>query len=145
MSSAYYALYHQLVEHATAELVGEGAQETSRRNTAARWFAHTDVRNLAEAVIDAATGRRQRALSAMFPMVSPELSSVVQAFVRLQDERHSADYDHDYDVDRSTAVGFVALAREAIVWSDALRKRNDGSYQLFLRLMVGGVKIAKNR
>lgn len=49
VSSAYCALFHELVDHATTELCGPSPAEAGQRCRAARWFAHSDVKTLAEA------------------------------------------------------------------------------------------------
>jgi hypothetical protein len=80
---------------------------------------------------------------------SRDLVRVADAFVSLLDARHDADYNHEYDIKRGDALSFIATARDAI---DTVRRmqgegdlEGDPSFRRFLRLMVGVVKIAKNR
>src|SRR5690606_23258649 len=62
ISTAYYALFHELVIQATRELVGDhGAVGKGATSPATRWFGHNDLRRLAEAVNK--TGSKHRAIS----------------------------------------------------------------------------------
>ena len=51
ISTAYYALFHEIVQQGSEMLVpGTSPQDKSRRNAAARWIAHNDLRKLADDV-----------------------------------------------------------------------------------------------
>jgi hypothetical protein len=91
ISSAYYAIFHELVGQCTADMVRGGAGTP------------------------------------------------------LQDARELADYDDTYDVSRRLALGHVDAARDAVARSQRMVGRGDPSYLLFLRLMIGAVKVAKRR
>jgi hypothetical protein len=143
VSSAYYALFHELVNAACEELLGDGPTAETQRNTAARWFSHTDLRHLANAVLAPSGGGGHALSSVLVP--AHGLVRVADAFVTLQEQRERADYDHTYDIDRESALTYVDLARDATVRLRELRRRRDASTVLFLRLMTGAVKIAKRR
>ncbi|QSB15628.1 hypothetical protein JQS43_04570 [Natronosporangium hydrolyticum] len=143
VSTAYYALFHELIRHATRELVGDDSNVELQRRQAARWFAHGDLKILA--AVAAGRDRQKRALAAVLGEAHADLVRVAEAFVALQTARHRADYDHDYDVKRRDALLMVATARDAVQRVRGLEKANDESLRRFLRLMVGGVQIAKNR
>lgn len=74
-----------------------------------------------------------------------DLVRVASAFLKLQRNRHQADYDHDYDIKRPDAVLLVDTAADAVERLRLLQKNGEPSYQRFMRLMVGGVKIAQVR
>jgi hypothetical protein len=59
--------------------------------------------------------------------------------------RHRADYDYELDITRQEAVRIVQDAEGAVARVRRLWRAGDPSLQLFLRLMVGAVKIAKTR
>jgi len=75
----------------------------------------------------------------------PDLVAVAREFRNLQLERYRADYQHDYHIERPKAAMLVASAAEAIRLARRLRRDGDPSFQRFLRLMVGAVKIARTR
>lgn len=140
VSTAYYALLHELTNQATQELLGSDPEMEPQRHQASRWFAHTDIKLLAEA----ATGGK----STVAPVLgSPhtDLVRVAEAFLSLQEARHRADYDHTYGLRRRDALLLVADAEDAINRARKLRDRADASYRRSLKLMIGAVKIAKNR
>jgi uncharacterized protein (UPF0332 family) len=142
VSTAYYALFHELINQAVSELIGTNSDGPPQRSQVSRWFAHTDVKTLA----GAATGTGGKpAVAAALGTPSADLARVAEAFVALQDARHDADYDHDYEVERDEALLLIRTARTAIDAVQRLRKTGDPSFQRFLRLMLGAVKIAKVR
>ena len=73
---------------------------------------------------------------------SRDLETLVSTFIDLQDARHSADYDHDFDVTKAAATGLVRRADEAVALAAAMRG-GDPSYAFFCRLALGAVKTAK--
>lgn len=137
VSTAYYALFHELTIQAARELVGNDPVG----NQASRWFAHADIRDLARA----ATGQKGAALAVVLGAPHPDLIRVADAFVTLQEARHRADYDHEYEVKRRDTLLLIETARDAVERLRKLRDTDDPSLRRFLKLMVGAVKIAKNR
>ncbi len=75
---------------------------------------------------------------------SPQLLALCQLFAGLQDARHKADYDHDYQLTLYEARSLVKQAERALSIAETMRAI-DASYALFLRLALGAVKIAKQR
>jgi hypothetical protein len=101
VSVAYYALFHELVDQATAELCGDSHTHASRRRQASRWFAHTDVRTLAEAA-SGGGGGVGRAVAGVLDQPHQDLISIARSFRHLQEARYRADYDHDYELPATT-------------------------------------------
>ena len=143
ISTAYYALFHELIIQATRVLVGEGGVGKAGTSPATRWFDHGQIKALAEAATG--VGQKARAIAPVLGNPHPDLKRVADAFVTLQSARQLADYDHNYNVTRREARYYVEQAREAIRTARRLRDTEEVSYQRFLRLMVGAVEIAKNR
>ena len=141
ISTAYYAVFHELSQQCTGELTRDGVGGDVVAASAARWIAHTDLRQLATAV----TGTGNNALREVFDSASPRLRFLADAYVELQDARELADYDSTYDVSKPVAVKHVQTARQAVVTARYLSATRDPSYVLFLRLMVGSVKVARKR
>jgi len=105
-----------------------------------RWITHGDLRELTDAV---AGGRRHTTFAPVLTP-SPRLLALCGLFAGLQDARHQADYDHSYRLTLYEARGLVRQAETAVSDATAMRS-NDASYQLFLRLALGSVRIAKSR
>lgn len=143
-SIAYYALFHELIDLATAELCGAAPAHAARRQRASRWFAHTDLRALADSAVGGGGGTG-RAIAGVLDRPHPDLVSTARSFRHLQEARHKADYDHDYDLSRRSALLLIEEAADAIERLRRLRRDGDPSLRLFLRLMVGAVRIAKSR
>lgn len=140
VSSAYYALFHELCLLATDRLLpGLGAGDPNYAQVT-RWFMHSDLRALAEGVVNP-----NRAVSVALAGPHRDLVFIADAFIALQRERERADYDHTYDARKATSLGYVDQARDAIDRMRALSGAEDASAEAFLRLMFGATKIAKNR
>ncbi len=105
VSTAYYALFHLLVESAATRMF-PGPDRARLRDWLARAFAHRNMKTVAEHFVRDPVGEKlghalgERGLR-------DELKDVAHAFVDLQSFRHEADYD------RTCAFGFDA-AREAV-------------------------------
>jgi hypothetical protein len=98
------------------------------------------VLTLAQAVRDP-----RRPIAGVLLEPAPDLLQVADAFVDLQELRERADYDYAFDVSRAVAMDSANLAEDAIGRARDMWNAEDDSYLLFLRLMIGAVKIAKNR
>jgi hypothetical protein len=143
VSTAYYAVFHELVVQATVALCGNDPQGAAARHQAARWFTHSDLRVLAKATTSA--GGAARAVASVLGSPHQDLARLVDLFVALQSERYRADYDHEYSITRSAALSLIDDAGDAIDTARRLAMARDGSYQRFLKLMLGSVKIARMR
>lgn len=140
ISTAYYAVFHRLTQHAAQRLIGDG-EWTTRHAAVARWVTHTDLVVLADAV----NGRKAPALASALAPVDTRLADLAQNFVDLQSARHSADYDDFYPVSKAAVLTYVEAARRAVDAADALYAESEASYLRFLGLVIGGVKVAKSR
>jgi hypothetical protein len=88
VSTAYYAVFHGLIEESTRWLAGASAKDL--RQVMARSFEHGAMRDLAERVIHNSIPVFTRPL---IPSVPTDLRVVASVFSNLQGERHRADYD----------------------------------------------------
>lgn len=139
VSTSYYALFHELTFAAAALLCGEDAAGETQRNQVVRWISHTDLFALAHAVLDP----KRPAGNILAPSVG--LGRIAEIFISLQEWRQWADYDHGFVVMRVDASRLAMEASEAIATARELWAEGDEAYLRFLRLMVGAVRIAKNR
>ena len=152
-STAYYALFHQLIRHGVLAAFPTSSEfETSR---IARWFTHAGVRQSCGAVLVAASTNEPRredreavALIRRHPSaaVPDDLVVVAEAFAQLQDARHLADYSNEYDPVRYVTLDHVNTAERALraTWSmwragdspRAARKSTHDVYSRFLHLAL---------
>ena len=140
ISSAYYALFHELSFRATQRLLGSaswGATEAA----VARWVTHTDLATLARA----ATGGGSPALRVALGWMNEEVVRIAEAFLDLHDARERADYDDTFDVSAAVVLSLADLARDSVNRSVRMIDAGDPTYNRFLALAMGGVKVAKNR
>lgn len=140
VSTAYYALFHTISQHASQRLLGTD-EWTETHSTAARWITHTDLRVLA----DAANGRGNSTLVQVMGSIDPRLADIAQNFIDLQDMRHDADYNDFLSLNRTAAVRRADAARTSVTAASALFTEEEASYDRFVRLAMGGVKIARAR
>lgn len=111
VSTAYYALFHLLID----EAVGKWAIER-QRSRLARSFEHDAMkRKCAEVVKRVKDGAR----------IPVELNTVAHNFVQLQDRRHTADYDNSMRWSRADVNVVLNLATDAFdAWS-AIGRHDD--------------------
>lgn len=152
-STAYYALFHQILRHGVVAAVPTATEAEISR--VARWFTHTGVRQSAGWVVSAASSNAPRKedreavqLLRGGPCqgVPPQLLQVAEAFIQLQDARHLADYSNDYDPIRYVTIDHVDTADLAVraTWSmwragqSTKQSRLDvhDSYRRFLHLAL---------
>lgn len=156
-STAYYALFHQVIRHGSLVFL-PGATEPEIAEIS-RWFTHTGVYNAATVVLDADSGRPTEQLakanrSAVMAIRSAagsfsppkELILLAEGFQQLQNARHRADYDGNYDPVRAVTVGHVLDAEAAVhaareMWrsgetGSAKNVNWRPSYECFLRLAL---------
>lgn len=121
VSTAYYALFHLLVD----EAVGKWAVER-QRSVLARTFEHGRMKGSCDDVL-----KRVKS-GANLP---PELNTVAQNFIQLQQHRHTADYDNSKQWSRTDVMNVLTLATEAFsawVAISAQDAAQDFLLQLFL-------------
>jgi uncharacterized protein (UPF0332 family) len=130
ISTAYYALFHRLIEAATARLVdGAGAQAAVGRS-----FDHGRMKAIC-------LGINQSPLSKPLApiLVGPlpdELKRVTKTFVDLQQKRHEADYDRAATIKKREARDLVAQVEAA--FTDWAVVQNHPVAQIFLLLLLIG-------
>jgi uncharacterized protein (UPF0332 family) len=109
VSAAYYALFHLLIAEAILNW-----KHVTHRPAIARHFQHAQMRTASEA--------KKRRLTADLSKLKPGstdyaitqgLLVVADAFVQLQDARHTADYDLSSSFEETKALSDVYLAVDA--------------------------------
>jgi len=128
VSSAYYALFHLLLDEATKHLL-RGRGQAQYRKGLARAFAHSEMKAASRAVLGGT-------LPVFGPVqVSTDLHTVAEAFVVLQEARHQADYDLTVPFTKTHTLKLVEQAEDAFAaWSQV--KRQPLAYLYLLLLLT---------
>ncbi|MBA3391188.1 MAG: hypothetical protein H0T89_01025 [Deltaproteobacteria bacterium] len=131
ISTAYYSMFHLLVDEATMLVVPTAAL----RAAAARSFDHKALKNAAKLVGGAYRGQANWLGAYMRGSISDELAGVCDAFVELQDQRLTADYDTSVSFTRAQVSSRVG----ATVWTHAEWRHERRSYnaRVFLLASAG--------
>jgi uncharacterized protein (UPF0332 family) len=121
VSTAYYAAFHLLV----AEAVGNW-KRSDQRAKLARAFEHGRMKQ-------ASIKTRSAKFDGESALAVAGLKTVANAFIRLQEFRHEADYDDSLRLARTDAVSWIALASDAFAsWSAIRNERIAQDYLLAL-------------
>lgn len=123
VSSAYYALFHYLTDQACRTMIGTQLAQSPYRQIIARGFDHGTMK---EACRRFAGGTLPRAMSRRLPhgvVVPTALRNVARAFVELQEQRHSADYDLSQTFTRAEVLALVRQAEHALTQFDVVTDR----------------------
>lgn len=150
ISTAYYALFHELVSWSVARALSEPDREQERW-AVSRWFQHAEIRQVSLWVSALAFDDKgvPAGVAALFggadaaKQIPAELQFVAESFVALHKARQSADYDPALDLTRADAITLIDLAATAIsTW----RAMPSGHHRdLFLMLMLGGPRLVRAR
>ncbi|WP_066361816.1 hypothetical protein [Herbidospora mongoliensis] len=142
-STAYYAVFHELVGQGARRVVGNGRDD--HRHTISRWYAHGNFRQTALWV--EAIAKRKSAPEAVTRLLSvngPDLALLSASFTKLQQLRHAADYDPEYEAVRVETLQHVTRAKVAI---EAIRRMDESdvhAFDMFLLLSLGGERMVRN-
>lgn len=111
VSTAYYALFHLLVDAAATRMFPERDRE-ALRGYLGRAFAHGSMRKVAVQFKSGSVEKRLGPSLGGQP-IREELREVATAFVDLQTLRHEADYDKSRNFDRAAAADKIEDAEQA--------------------------------
>jgi hypothetical protein len=92
VSAAYYSLFHLLIDEATRVAFGGSFSRRRLRHALARSFSHQSMVAACESFHGGALPASIAASVAPLP-IPPELRELAGVFVKLQEERHRADYN----------------------------------------------------
>ena len=101
VSTAYYALFHLLIDDAVSKWAVE-----RQRSALGRTFEHKQMKTVCEDHV-------KNFYSAGKPVGGEKLKNVAHTFSILQQRRHTADYDVSFDWTETNAIGQVDLAAAA--------------------------------
>lgn len=134
-STAYYALYHQILRHGVFAAVPNASEDDVANIT--RWFTHTGVADAAAWVVTAASNKQQLNKSERGSVlllrrdprqpIQDELLLVAETFIDLQRARHEADYSSSYDPVRYATVDHVNSAQAALKATESMWRAQESS------------------
>jgi hypothetical protein len=128
ISTAYYALFHLLVQEAVQTWNGS----STARFGLERRFEHRIMKDVSNAVWRSSW----RGWSVPSPVVPPELEAVAQVFVKLQEARQQADYDNSRVWVSIDALDNVAEAQLAFDnWAKI--RTHPAANEYLLSLLIG--------
>lgn len=133
VSTAYYALFHLLVDEAVANWGIE-----HQRSTLARTFAHSSMAKVCEDSV-------KNFYIAQQPPVLLPLKDVAQTFSELQQKRHIADYDNSTVWTRANAEVWVIKAEMAFASWRAIRTQPQAQDFLLYLFLPKLFPAAKNK
>jgi uncharacterized protein (UPF0332 family) len=121
VSTAYYALFHLLIDEAVSKWAVE-----RQRSTLARTFDHGKMKGICDEVLKSVKGGSS---------LPPELNTVAHIFIQLQQHRHTADYDNSKQWSRTDVLNVLTLATDAFyAWS--LVSTHDAGQDFLLQLFL---------
>src|SRR5260370_35295339 len=92
VSSAYYALFHELVGDSVHRVAGTGPATQAQRNAVSRWYSHSVVRAASEWVVRRSAGRKLPDLVVPLLASCPaNLAAVAKPVLLLYSARTAAD------------------------------------------------------
>ena len=112
VSTAYYALFHLLINETVAHW-----DIASSRDKLARMFDHRVMKKASEQIFNS----RVYPFTGENPAVVEKLKIVAGAFVQLQSKRHIADYDNSTFWSSTEALAEVVRAGEAFAAWDSIK------------------------
>ncbi|MEV5559165.1 hypothetical protein ACI2LC_12430 [Nonomuraea wenchangensis] len=148
ISTAYYALFYELVQHGARRAARSGPVE--HQQAIGRWYAHGNFKKAARWVEDIVAGRtppnpvRLLLVDPQTGSVPADLEVLASAFNELLEARHGADYDPAFDATRLGTLGHINTARAGIEAIKRLDKADLHQFDMFLLLALGGERMIKN-
>lgn len=123
VSTAYYALFHLLVDAAAREVVSGNGTETLRGRVA-RACDHSKMKKLCHAIANWDPNQPPQSLAELMGhSPSDALRQVARAFVDLQQARHEADYDLNRRFSRDHVEALLGTAETAFAAFEGLDRR----------------------
>jgi uncharacterized protein (UPF0332 family) len=118
VSTAYYGLFHFLIEESTGLLCGVGPQDAAYRQLAARSFIHGKMKLVCAEFVKPNAQDVNALLRPFWTRLAiannNQAQSVAQTFIDLQNHRHTADYNLSVSFSRPVVLNAVTRAEGAV-------------------------------
>jgi uncharacterized protein (UPF0332 family) len=134
VSSAYYAIFHYLVEESCRVVFGTQHAQAPFRNVMARAFAHSVMKSACTGfgggtLKDAVIKGLPRDASGNYAIVKA-IKEIGETFAEMQEKRHVADYDRSERFERSEVLTLIEEAKDRVAKFDALPMSDDKKFFL---------------
>jgi len=106
ISAAYYSLFHRLVDEATRMMFGGRPDYRRFRHVLGRGFSHQSMAAACKSFQGGTLPASVTTALGSMP-IPPELRDLAAAFVKLQEERHRADYNLALPFTRSEVLSLL--------------------------------------
>jgi uncharacterized protein (UPF0332 family) len=134
VSTAYYALFHNVVAAAAERFMGPGYQNSAGYGIIYRGFEHREIKNICEA-LEASTLKEKYKKALKRTSLSKEIKYFARMFPFIQEQRHGADYDPHVRLFASDVVTLVNATEAAMGAFD--RAAADEKADILALMMVG--------
>ena len=131
VSAAYYALFHHITDSAAALIAPNVSGETNHR--VQRWFDHAEMKKVCGRFGQEKLDQPLRNL--IGDTASSDLQNVASSFIKLQEARHSADYDISYSLTPEETRQFIRLAVLAMGSWDSIANSAEANIFILSLLM----------
>lgn len=132
ISAAYYAVFHRILTSAADEFVGKALRRDSRHALVYRSIDHSAARRVCEEASRPNLTPRYRKVVGVSGFES-NIRAFSNIFLKLQNQRHEADYDPSQQFTSVDAMFSIYLAKSALEEFSACSAEGK---KLFLTLMV---------
>ncbi len=146
VSTAYYALFHYLVDEVCCAQIGTQNSQKEHRHALARAFAHSSMK---DACISFAGGTLKEAIIKGLPRdangnypIPIEIRDIAGTFAELQEKRHLADYDLS---ETFRKVEVLRLIEQANLHVESFRTLAVSDTRKFFLACLWAYKELKNR
>ncbi len=139
VSSAYYGLFHFLIEQAVSQVIGTANNVKDLRLLVSRAFVHGTMKKVCSQFC--AKTPPQNILKNHWSWRSNQsahlLVTFATTFIDLQEERHRADYDLTKPFTKAEAIALVDSSIQAMKdWNHARKNLADGTHLFCLSLLL---------
>ena len=132
VSSAYYGLFHFLVDKASRSIIGGGKENEALRAILSRMFEHASMK-CTSAAFAAGSLPKKLAPGLSGAPIPPNLQLIAKIFRTLQGRRHEADYDLLLRFSRADVVSLIDDVDHAVkLWPTVATDRATRLYLLAL-------------
>ncbi|HEX4154150.1 MAG TPA: hypothetical protein VHY48_00930 [Acidobacteriaceae bacterium] len=137
VSAAYYALFHLLLEESSQALAG--VRVTGLAPRVSRAFTHVDMRKACLAFI--AQPPQAPLDGLLVHPISHNLRLIAERFIKLQELRHSADYDTTTSFSKVETLALIGSTQIAFAAWRSIRTTDEAS--IFLAALAFGARWSK--
>ncbi|MDO9016031.1 MAG: hypothetical protein Q8S73_33115 [Deltaproteobacteria bacterium] len=143
VSTAYYALFHLIVEEATAARY-ETPSDAASMNAYGRKLDHAPTYKIAETIMDGGQAKAHL-VDILSSDVSERVAYIIDTLMSLQDCRIASDYDRIYRLKLRDAMTLVRSADKAVRFWHEAKAAKDPTLKMFVACIVAESDEAETR